>query len=213
MRKNWTNNMNQEQLEIINRVKELYFRYGIKSVTMDDVARELSISKKTLYQHFEDKEKLVEEVVNALLTEKTELVDNLINDCADAISEMVMIHQFMDKMSREHSYAMENDLRKYYPNSFSKIMSTKRSHMYKVAIENIQRGQKEGYYRPEVNGEIIAKTVLLRFESSIDSCIFTSEELLSQDFFNEILNYHVRGIATAKGIKRLEEILAQLQIK
>lgn len=205
--------MNPEQLEIINRVKELYFRYGIKSVTMDDVARELSISKKTLYQHFEDKEKLVDEVVNILLTERTAIVDNLIANCTDAVSEMVTIHQFMDRMSREHSYAMENDLRKYYPTSFNKVMSTKRSHMYKVAIENIQRGQKEGFYRPEVNGEIIAKTVLLRFESSMDSCIFTCEEILSQEFFNEILNYHVRGIATTKGIKRLEEILSELSGK
>lgn len=202
--------MNVEQLEIINRVKEMYFRYGIKSVTMDDVARELSISKKTLYQHFSDKEKLVDEVVKILLVEKTEIVDNLIADCPDAISEMVTIHQFMDKMSREHSYAMENDMRKYYPATFNRIVTSKRAHMYKVAIENIQRGQKEGFYRSEVNGEIIAKTVLVRFESSIDSCIFTCEEMLTKEFFNEILNYHVRGIATPKGIKRLEEILATI---
>ncbi len=202
--------MNPEQLEIINRVKEMYFRYGIKSVTMDDVARELSISKKTLYQHFSDKEKLVDEVVKVLLVEKTGIVDKLISECPDAISEMVTIHQFMDKMSREHSYAMDNDLRKYYPVTFNQIVTNKRSHMYKVAIENIQRGQKEGFYRAEVNGEIIAKTVLVRFESSFDSCIFTFEEMLTKEFFNEILNYHVRGIATPKGIKRLEEILATL---
>jgi AcrR family transcriptional regulator len=202
--------MNPEQLEIINRVKEMYFRYGIKSVTMDDVARELSISKKTLYQHFSDKEKLVDVVIEALVVEKVYLVDKLIKECPDAISEMVTIHNFMDKMSREHSYAMENDLRKYYPTVHNKILSTKRSKMYSTTSDNILRGQKEGFYRPEVNADIIAKTNVMRFENSMDTCIFTCEEMMTQDFINEILNYHVRGIATPKGIKRLEEILASL---
>ncbi|MDD2797616.1 MAG: TetR/AcrR family transcriptional regulator [Bacteroidales bacterium] len=205
--------MNPEQLEIINRVKEMYFRYGIKSVTMDDVARELSISKKTLYQHFSDKEQLVDAVVDQLLIEKIDIVDGLISGCSDAISEMFAIHQFMDKMSRDHSYAMENDLRKYYPALFNKIMSVKRERIFRIGKENIERGQQTGYYRPEVNAEMIAKTSLMRFESSMESCIFTCEELLSQDFFTEMLIYHVRGIATAKGIKRLEEILAELEIK
>jgi AcrR family transcriptional regulator len=205
--------MNPEQLEIVTRVKEMYFRYGIKSVTMDDVARELSISKKTLYQHFSDKEKLVEAVVQLLLSEKIDIIDELIKGCSDAVSEMFAIHQFMDNMSRDHSYAMENDLRKYYPTQFNQIVSTKRERIYRIGKENIERGQQTGYYRAEVNAELIAKTNLMRFESSMESCIFTCEELLSQDFFTEILIYHVRGIATAKGIDRLEEILTTINKK
>jgi hypothetical protein len=72
---------------------------------------------------------------------------------------------------------------------------------------NIEKGQREGCYRPEANAEIISKMNLLRFESSMDSCIFSSEELMSQDFFTEIFIYHIRGIGTAKGIAKMDELL------
>jgi hypothetical protein len=75
----------------------------------------------------------------------------------------------------------------------------------------MEKGKSEGLYRKEVNVEIIAKTNLLRSESSMDTCIFSSEELMSKDFFMEIFIYHIRGIATQAGIERLEELLKQQQ--
>jgi hypothetical protein len=200
--------MTQEQIDIINRVHELYMRYGIKSVTMDDVARELGMSKKTLYQYFTDKSELVEAVIQQEIQGAKDMVSSLSEKSLDAIDEMWHIHQFMDQVSRRHSPVAEYDLKKYYPSIFNEIMKVKRHYLYEIWKSNIEKGKTEGYYRAEVNTEIIAKTNILRFESSMESsCIFSSEELLSYDFFQEIFIYHIRGIGTEKGIIRMQEIL------
>lgn len=203
--------MNQEQIEIIARVHDLYMRYGIKSVTMDDVARELGMSKKTLYQYFADKSELVEAVINQEMQNGVSIIDELLTAKVDAITEMLHIHQFMDKMARRHSHVTEYDLRKYYPNVYAQLLKFKREKTYTIWKNNMEKGKAEGLYRAEVNVEIIAKTNLLRSESSMDTCIFSSEELLSKDFFMEIFIYHIRGIATQAGIERLEELLKQQQ--
>lgn len=200
--------MTQEQEDILIRVKDLYLRYGIKSVTMDDVSRELGMSKKTLYQFFTDKSELVEGVIRFEIKRSVAIVDEIIGHGYDAIEEMYQIHRFMDAMARQHSHVAEYDLKKYYPAVFNDILKFKREHLYKIWKENIEKGKEQGYYRKEVNTEIISKTNLLRFESSMDTCIFSSEELLSQDFFTEILTYHIRGIATSKGIARFDELMA-----
>lgn len=201
--------MAQEQIEIIARVKDLYLRYGIKSVTMDDVARELGISKKTLYQYFTDKSQLVEAVIQMELEHSAETAKAIMGQGVDAVEEMHMVHKFLDSMARHHSHVAEYDLRKYYPTLFNTVLKFKRERLYEIWKTNIEKGKAQGLYRAEVNTEIISKTNLLRFESSIESCIFSTEELLSQDFFTEIFTYHIRGIATPKGIERMEEILKQ----
>ncbi len=199
--------MTTEQTDIARKAKELYFRYGIKSVTMDDVARELGISKKTLYQHYSDKAELVEASVLQDMGEAQKTLEALIANCADAIDEMLTIHKFMDKMARMHSYAAEYDLKKYYPTLYMKVLTVKRDTIYSIWKSNMEKGKASGLYRMELNTEIIAKMNLLRFESTMDTCILTPEELLSQDFFTEIFIYHIRGIGTSKGISRMEELL------
>jgi AcrR family transcriptional regulator len=199
--------MTTEQMDIARKAKELYFRYGIKSVTMDDVARELGISKKTLYQHYSDKAELVEASVLQELAGAEKTIEALIADCADAIDEMLVIHKFMDKMARTHSYAAEYDLKKYYPALYSKVIKVKRDSIYSIWKSNMEKGKQSGHYRMELNTEIIAKMNLLRVESTMDTCILTTEELLSQDFFTEMFIYHIRGIGTPKGISRMEELL------
>ncbi|MFT3740200.1 MAG: TetR/AcrR family transcriptional regulator [Breznakibacter sp.] len=201
--------MTQEQMEIVTRVGELYLRYGIKSVTMDDVARELGVSKKTLYQYFSDKGQLVEAVIQMKLAQSTEMAKDIMDKGVDAVEEMYLIHKFLDLIARQHSHVAEYDLKKYYPALFNSVLKFKRERLYDTWKTNIEKGKTEGLYRPEANTEIISKTNLLRFESSIESCIFTTEELLSQDFFTEMFTYHIRGIATCKGIERMEEILKQ----
>lgn len=201
--------MNTEQIEIAIKVKELYYRYGLKSVTMDDVARELGISKKTLYQFFSDKEKLIEAVITYQIESHSTKIDSLLAESEDAVSEMFMIHQFLDHMTKEHSFSFEYDLKKYYPNLFNHVLNVKRDRIYQIGISNIEKGIASGHYRKDVNAKVISKINLMRYESTIGECMFSPEEISSKDFFNQILNYHVRGMATPKGIKRLEELMEQ----
>lgn len=199
--------LSQEHKDLLQRVAEMYMRYGIKSVSMDDVAREAGISKKTLYQYFTDKSELVEAFIQFESSRITGIIDQVISANLDAVTEMFEIHKFMDHMTRSHSHVAEYDLKKYYPQLFQQVLQTKRNRIYSIGKNNIDKGKQEGLYRNDVNGDIIAKMNLLRYESSMDSCIFSGEELLSQDFFMEMFIFFVRGIGTPKGIEIMEKLL------
>jgi AcrR family transcriptional regulator len=198
--------MNNEQIEIGNKVKDLYFRFGIKSVTMDDVARELGISKKTLYTHFKDKSELVEAVVKLEIDLQEERIDAIINKNLDAITEMFEIHKMMNQYMRQYSHVIQYDLKKYYPSVYTRILQIKRDRTYEGMKENIEKGISEGLFRKEVNPRLISKVNLIRIEGSIDTCLFTDDELTSQDVFNQLFEYHIRGIATPKGIELMDKL-------
>lgn len=203
--------MNEELKNILLRVRELYNKYGIKSITMDDVARELGISKKTLYQFVSDKDDLVGKFVDFEIEIRQEQICRCFQSELNAIEELFEISIFMNKMMRDQNPATEYDLKKYYPHHYQKIVKARKDGMYKYILLNLQKGKVEGLYREEMNEVIIAKFYLSRAENIHSTDHFTVEEFTSNKLFIELLTYHIRGIATAKGIKVLENKIKQLE--
>jgi len=203
--------MNEELKNILIRVRELYNKYGIKSITMDDVARELGISKKTLYQFVSDKDDLVGKFIDNEIEIRQEEICRCFKSELNAIEELFEISLFMNKMIRDQNPATEYDLKKYYPHHFQKIVKIRREKMFNYILLNLQKGKEEGLYRKEMNEEVIAKFYLSRAESIHFDELFTIEEFTSIKHFIELLTYHVRGIATDKGIKVLENKIKQLE--
>lgn len=199
--------MNEELKNILKKVKDLYFRYGIKSVTMDDVSRELGISKKTLYQYVVDKNDLVVKVVDLELDESCCSLDTLFNDEINAIEQLFDAHKYVHQMMKDYSPVSDYDLKKYYPDIFRKLHKVRRERMYEVMLTNLRKGKKEGLYREELNEDILAKLHVSRIENAFDSELFTTEEKTSMKVFYEFFIYHIRGIANENGIKLLEEKL------
>jgi DNA-binding XRE family transcriptional regulator len=197
--------MNEELKNILQKVRELYTKFGIKSITMDDVAAELGISKKTLYQHVTDKEDLVDKFID----NEIELRQKQICECFkigyNAIEELFEISLFMNKLMREQNPATEHDLKKYYPEQYQKIAKVRREGMFSYILLNIKKGKKEGLYRNDMDDEVIAKLYLSRSESIPVSTLYTVEEFTSIKIFVELLTYHIRGIATQMGIEELEK--------
>lgn len=202
--------MNEDLKNILSKVRELYTSYGIKGITMDDVAKELGISKKTLYQHVSDKEDLVGKFID----NEIELRQSQICECFkvgfNAIEELFAISFYMNKLMREQNPATEHDLRKYYPVQYEKILKVKREGMVSYIRLNLMKGKNEGLYRNDMDDEVIAKLYLSRAESFGDSSLYTVEELTSIKIFIELLSHHIRGIATAEGIKELEKNINKL---
>lgn len=196
---------------ILIKVRELYMKYGIKSITMDDVAREMSISKKTLYQFVTDKEDLVGKFIDNEIAIRKEEICKCFRIGLNAIEELFEISIFMNKMMRDQNPATEYDLKKYYPHDHQKIVKTRREGIYSYILLNLKKGKKEGLYRKELNDEIIAKLYLSRSESIHINDIFTVEEFTSFRLFVELLTYHVRGIATEKGITVLEKKVKEIE--
>jgi TetR/AcrR family transcriptional regulator, cholesterol catabolism regulator len=196
---------------ILFRVRDLYRKYGIKSITMDDVASELGISKKTLYQFVADKDDLVGKYIDYEIELRQEEICKCFKIGFNAIEELFEISGFMNKMMRDQNPATEHDLRKYYPHHYQKTVKTRRERMYSYVLSNLRKGKEEGLYRKDMDEEIIAKLYLSRSENIHFNELFTIEEFTSVKLFTELLVYHVRGIATEKGIIVLEKKIKELE--
>jgi len=202
--------MNDKKIEIVKRVWELYREFGIRSVTMDDVVREMGISKKTLYQYFSDKTELVMAVMDSVYEKrKSEMLEVLIGK-ENAIEEMLTYYGLQLKMIREHKPTLIYDLKKYYPEIHEKVSRRKRQHIYDSVLQNLRRGKSEGLFRADINEEILARLNLMRIEAIMSSRIFSDEEIVAPYFFKEIFTYHMYGIVNNKGREILEQNIDKL---
>jgi AcrR family transcriptional regulator len=198
-------------INILMKVRELYMKFGIKGITMDDVASELSISKKTLYKFVSDKDDLVGKFVDYEIEIRQNEICKCIHAESNAIEELFEITVFMNRIIRTQNPATEHDLEKYYPHHHQKIVKARRLGVYNYILLNLKKGKEEGLYRLDMNDEIIAKLYLSRLESIHSTDLFTVEEFTSMKLFVELLSYHIRGIATEKGIIILENKIKELE--
>ncbi len=204
--------MDTKDKDIIRKVAQLYKKYGIKSITMDDVARELGISKKTLYEHFSDKMHLVDAVVDLEVNLNDLRLQELKKKLENAVQEVFQIFRFHLQMLKEYNPALEFDLKKYYPENYFRLKRIKRAKIRETTLRNLKKGKREGFYRKELNEEIITKLNILRIESLYESDLFSQEELYSHAFSKEMFLYHLHGILSAKGIEYLNNNLEQLKL-
>ncbi len=191
--------MNLKALNILKQVRRLYQRYGIKSVTMDDVAKHLGISKKTLYEYFTDKEDLVRNVFKFEHDHWAGFLGAIEDKKLNAIEELFEVYKMINAMFREFNPSMEYDLRKYYPDLFIQVKEVRRKRMFELVFDNLNKGKMEGLYRKELNAKIIAKLHVFRTESFFDNDMFTQEELISFKMFHEVFVYHLQGILNNDG--------------
>ena len=199
--------------DILIKVSELFRRYGIKSITMDDVAKELGISKKTLYQYVEDKTDLINKLMDFEIEGSEICFDRILKTRQNAIEELFEVNRFITSMMKRYTLSFDYDLKKYYPEIYQRIFAERRKKIYEAALANFKKGKAEGLYRQELNEEILTKLHVSRMENLYSSSLFSMEEINAGDVFKEMFNYHIRGIANEKGIKFLEKNIHKLDYK
>ena len=205
--------MNKELENILEKVAELYNKYGIKSVTMDDVARELGMSKKTLYQYVENKNELVEKVLYYIVKQNDCSFKELADKNLNAVEEILEISIHIMKTIKEYNPSTEYDLKKYYPELHKKLNEIRKEKMYESIIKNIITGKNEGLYRNDLDEEIIAKMHTSRFLNLTNDQVINPEEILKPRYIYEMFIYHIRGMANNKGIEMLEKTLNKIDIQ
>ncbi len=194
--------------EIIPKAKEIYTRYGIKSVTMDDLAREIGVSKKTLYEHFSDKEEVVRKVVDFMIAEQQQAYDEIISiPDNNAIDELLQISRFISEHLKSVNPSLSYDLKKYYPDVWSELVQYKSKTVFEQIMANIRKGVNEELFRENLNYEVIAYVYVVRMELFSPGEIPGLEKYSYQEIFRTLFQYHVRGIASEKGRKYLDELL------
>ncbi|MGX1022945.1 TetR/AcrR family transcriptional regulator [Psychroflexus sp. MBR-150] len=194
--------------KIIQKAMSLFLEYGFKSVTMDEISEQLGISKKTLYDHFDSKTNLVKVTTTYVFDNISSTIDKLRAEKYDPIEETLAIeNQVMRHLKNEKS-SPQYQLQKYYPQIF-KTLKNKIWHKYDYCIENFRRGIKEGFYRPNIDIEVIFRLYYYGMNLLKDQKVFPVQEFSNQDIQDHFLEYHLRGIVSEKGLNRLEELLAQ----
>jgi len=203
--------MDDKTLHILEQVRRLYHRYGIKSVTMDDVAKHLYISKKTLYAYFADKEDLVRNIVLLDNANRNQFFQEIEKKELNAIEELFEVYRMINTMFKDYNASMEYDIHKYYPDLFAKVKEIRRKKMFDTMFNNMNKGKKEGLYRKELNSKIISRLLVFKVENMFDNDFFTMEELSSVKVFNEVFVYHLQGIMNEKGRAFFDQNITRLK--
>lgn len=204
--------MKEEQKIIFEKAFKLFQKYGIKSVTMDDVSKELGISKKTLYLHVKDKKELVQKIAELKITHAEKHNKEIQKGNLNAIDELLHVYKFLNVMLKDHNPSMMFDLRKYYPEIYERMQEARRNEIFNGIKNNLEKGRKEGFYRTDFDDEIISKLHVFRIENLVDSDLFTRADFESGKLFKELFTYHIRGIATNKGLTYFEKKSKELNL-
>jgi AcrR family transcriptional regulator len=187
--------------KILKGAEDLFTKYGVRSISMDDIARHLSVSKKTLYQHFADKEDIVTMTCKAHLERNNKEFDQVRDNARNAIEEMANLSICLKKTMEDINPSLLFDLQKYHPKAWSVWLDHKNRTIRDSVVRNIKQGIEEGYYRPEMNAAVIAAMRLELVQLAFDEEVFPRETFKLSEVQMEIFDHFVFGIVTEKGRK------------
>ena len=191
--------------KILTSAGELFIRYGIRSVTMDDVARDASMSKKTLYQYFDNKDGLVTEVSRRHFENETKELEEIHEQANDAIHEILLVSQCI----RQHVFKMNPsllfDMQKYHGAAWEEYLSYKHSKIRGHIESNIQRGIAEGYFRPEIDPEVMSIFRVEQVQLVFNPKIFPLDKFDFPTVQIQLMDHFIHGLLTDGGRLKYEE--------
>ena len=190
--------------KIIKKATDMFLKLGFKSITMDDIACEMCISKKTIYKYFSNKEKLIEEGTEVINQKIHSLMDEVVSKNFNAIEENFEMRKMFKEMFQSFDHSPAYQLKKHYPEIYEKMMANEIEDCNKMFSQNIVKGIQQGLYRQETDVESATK-----FYYTLIFSINENTQLESDAYKLEgkALEYHTRAIATPKGIIELEKQL------
>jgi TetR/AcrR family transcriptional regulator, cholesterol catabolism regulator len=190
---------------ILVKSNELFNRYGIRSVSMDDIAAQLGMSKKTLYQYYTDKDELVNAVFDVVLSINKNNCTECIKKGDNAIHEIFLSFDIMEEMLKTMNPSVLFDMQKYHPSAFKKFDDFKNGFLYKIIKANLERGVKEELYREDIDTDILARyrlhTVLLSFNPEVFPTVKTNAVYIEQ----QLIECFLYGLSTLKGYKLIQK--------
>jgi TetR/AcrR family transcriptional regulator, cholesterol catabolism regulator len=189
------------KVRIRDKAKELFLRYGIRSVSMDDIAQQLGMSKKTIYQYFTDKNELVDSVVDDDVQEmQMECIGDR-NLAHDAIEEIFLTVDRITEQFRNLNPMVVYDLEKFHTRSYQRFMEHKNKFLLQIIHRNLEWGVREGLYRPEINVDVLSKYRLESMMIAFNMDLYPPSKYNLADVTRDILEHFVFGIASLKGFR------------
>ena len=203
--------MEERKQHILKQAGNLFLKFGIRGVTMDDVAAEFGISKKTLYQYFKDKEDMVNQVIDYYLENPVFKLN--CDGKGNSIDRYFALRQHVSKTVKHFNNNLEFELKKTYPQLHIKVHKFKRERIYNDTLKSIRDGISDGLFRPEISPDVIAKLQVGRMLCTLnpENEIFTEEEISTLELFDKMMDYHIHAICTEKGIKYYRKQLNKIK--
>lgn len=195
---------------ILRGAQELFMKYGVRSVSMDDIARHLSVSKKTLYQYFADKDEIVTTVAEFHLRQEQAQYEGMRATSENAIDELVKISTCIKRDLQKMNPSLLFDLRKYHPKAWAQWLGHKQQYMGQSIIRNLKQGVSEGFFRPEIHTDILAAARLEMIQITFDEQVFPADKYNIAEVNLQLFEHFVYGVLTEKGRKVFEKYKQQL---
>ena len=195
----------EPQDKILKTSLELFYKFGIKRVTMDDIAKELGMSKKTIYHHFKEKDDLVNTLCDTEMIKHEQIFDELFNESKNPIHEMMLISANMRKMMQHINPIFFLDLQKFHPQAFNRFQEFKQNCAFKHIERNINKGIEAGFYRNDIDVEFTAKYRLSQLDMLLFGNYYSFEKISFTKSHELLLDMFVYGICTAKGHQLLND--------
>ena len=192
-------------METADRIKQkahdLVMQYGIRSVSMDDIATALGISKKTIYQYFADKDELVEAVIKDKIEFNQSHCLKDKDNAKDAVHEVFLAIEMMQEMFANMNPSIISDMEKFHPGAYAIFHKHKYNFLYKVLKENIARGVAEELYRPDMDAEILIKARLETMLLPFNQQVYPQNKFRLVDVEIALTEHFLFGLAASKGHK------------
>ncbi len=190
---------------IVEQARALFFRLGIRSVSMDDIANNMGMSKKTIYQHFTDKDELVESIVLAETNRMQNDCINLCNTAENAVHEIFKTMEMVVEHFRNINPIVLFDMQKFHFSAFEKFMEYRNSFLINIISNNLEKGVKEGNYRPDINIDVLSKFRLESMMLAFNLEAFPPEKYNAAEVTLIMIENFLYGVSTEKGFKKIEE--------
>lgn len=190
---------------ILSATHDLIMKYGIRSVSMDDIAKHISISKKTIYQYYEHKDEVVHELMKIKLTEDEKELKEIEKTSDNVVEEVFNLMKHIGATIRKINQNVFYDLQKYHPKTWDLFMEFKENCILKMVEETLSRGIKQGLIRPDINIPILARMRMEQLEMGFNPIIFPPDKFKIVDVQLTMIDHFLYGICTLKGHKLINK--------
>jgi TetR/AcrR family transcriptional regulator, cholesterol catabolism regulator len=194
---------------ILQKAHELFYKFGVRSVSMDDIAVPLGMSKKTLYQYYTDKEALVGEVFITVMEQNRTHCLCDVNVADNAIHEVFLAFDRVQEMFATMNPAILFELQKYHPRVFSRFTQFKNEFLYNIIRANLERGMAEGLYRPDIDTDVLTRFRLHCLMLAFNADVFLADTTRMVHIEQQLLEHFLYGLATPRGVKLIQKYKQQ----
>jgi AcrR family transcriptional regulator len=199
--------MNEKEKDLFLKSSELFLQNGIKSLTMNDVSSKLGISKKTLYTYVSDKNDLVKKCIQLHISTNECAMHEVCDASHNAIEELINMSKVAGEQMKKMHPSILFDLQKYHSEAWNLIREFEDDTILELTKNNLRKGIEQGFYRAEMNVDVIAVLYVSVVNSIFNNTAPIQEGVSVSEYYFEAFNYHIRGIANNNGIKLINQYL------